>query len=280
MKLFYGFALALLILFPVSEAFADTDASYKSGNPMPIYPSMSKRMGEQGTVKLFVLVQADGTVGDIKIIESSGHKRLDNAAVDTIKTWKFNPATENEIPVSRWYTLPHRFSLGKEDSVFRPIPYFSEANIILLQKKLEGKNIYLKLGSAAFSKEVSETQSCRLTHSLALAEDMNVAQFIKESFKQGIQLAGMLDENSSNILSFTVDAVNLNTIYPAEWKISLTVFSEKNKGYQVQQIYPIKIDDYLESRNTCSGAFKSFPLAIQDLISKIISNDRFISLFD
>ena len=109
MRLVYRFALALVALLPASETFADTDTSFKSGNSLPnypapipqkniktdasykpgnqmaIYPTMSKRMGEQGTVKLFVLVLADGTVGDIKILESSGHKRLDDAATNAIK---------------------------------------------------------------------------------------------------------------------------------------------------------------------------------------------------
>lgn len=304
MRLVYRFALALVALLPASETFADTDTSFKSGNSLPnypapippkniktdasykpgnqmaIYPTMSKRMGEQGTVKLFVLVLADGTVGDIKILESSGHKRLDDAATNAVKNWKFNPATENEIPVSQWYTLPYKFTSGKEDSSFRPIPYASEANINLLQQKLAGKNVYLNLGSATFTKGVSENQRCGLTNSLALAKDMNVAQFIKESFKQGFQLIGVLDENSLNIINFNINEISLNTIYPAEWKITLTVFSEKNKGYQVQEIYQIKINDYLDSENACNSAFKSFPLVIQDLITKIISNDNFLKIFD
>jgi hypothetical protein len=90
----------------------------------------------------------------------------------------------------------------------------------------------------------------------------------------------VLDENSLNIINFNINEISLNTIYPAEWKITMEVFSEKNKGYQVQEIYPIQINDYLDSENACNSAFKSFPLAIQGLITKIISNDSFLALID
>src|SRR5439155_12313588 len=45
--------------------------------PQPIYPKESRRRGEQGKVLLEVEVKADGTIGEIKILEHPGHVRQD-----------------------------------------------------------------------------------------------------------------------------------------------------------------------------------------------------------
>lgn len=50
-------------------------------NPPPVYPSLSRRLGEQGRVTLRVLVEADGTPSQVQVAQSSGYERLDKAAV-------------------------------------------------------------------------------------------------------------------------------------------------------------------------------------------------------
>ncbi|MBK6757815.1 MAG: energy transducer TonB [Moraxellaceae bacterium] len=46
---------------------------------------MSRRLGEQGRVVLNVYILADGTVGEVKIKQSSGFSRLDDAALQAVK---------------------------------------------------------------------------------------------------------------------------------------------------------------------------------------------------
>ena len=53
-----------------------SDAAHLS-NPAPSYPPMSRRLGEQGRVILDVFILANGAVGDIRLKQSSGFKRLD-----------------------------------------------------------------------------------------------------------------------------------------------------------------------------------------------------------
>ena len=48
----------------------------------PRYPEMSRRLHEQGTVYLSVLVGTDGAVSEISVSRSSGSARLDKAALD------------------------------------------------------------------------------------------------------------------------------------------------------------------------------------------------------
>lgn len=80
-------------------------------NPKPPYPAVSRRMGEEGVVMLSVMIEADGTVSDVKVTRSSGFPRLDASALDTVRHWRYVPAKKNGVPVAFRYAQPIRFSL-------------------------------------------------------------------------------------------------------------------------------------------------------------------------
>jgi periplasmic protein TonB len=80
-------------------------------NASPTYPAMSRRLAEQGKVLLEVLILANGTVGEIKLKQSSGFKRLDDAALQTVKQWRFQPAKRGNQAIDYWYLQPISFSL-------------------------------------------------------------------------------------------------------------------------------------------------------------------------
>ena len=67
-----------------------SDADYLQ-NPQPVYPPMSKRLGEQGKVVVRVLIGADGTPQKAELKHSSGFDRLDQAALDTVMKWRYVP---------------------------------------------------------------------------------------------------------------------------------------------------------------------------------------------
>lgn len=91
-----------------------TDASERS-NPAPTYPSISRRLGEKGTVTLEILVKASGTVGEVKVKKTSGYKRLDTAAINAIKRWHFVPASQAGIAIDYWYEIDFDFGIrGKK----------------------------------------------------------------------------------------------------------------------------------------------------------------------
>jgi protein TonB len=87
------------------------DAAYLS-NPAPAYPPLSRRMGEQGRVDLRVFVGEDGSAMRVEIQKGSGHARLDQAAVDAVKRWKFVPARRGSDAVAAWVLVPISFSLA------------------------------------------------------------------------------------------------------------------------------------------------------------------------
>lgn len=80
-------------------------------NPPPLYPALSRRIGEQGKVVLRVLVSARGSAEKIELRASSGSSRLDQAAQDSVKHWRFAPARQGEQAVDAWVLIPITFSL-------------------------------------------------------------------------------------------------------------------------------------------------------------------------
>jgi TonB family protein len=56
----------------------------------PVYPDIARRMSITGTVKLAVVVAANGAVKSSKAV--GGHPVLVNAAMDAIKQWRFESA--------------------------------------------------------------------------------------------------------------------------------------------------------------------------------------------
>jgi len=78
---------------PIEDKGAVTAACTNVEIDVP-YPRMSRRRGEEGTVVLLVHVYADGRVGHIDIARSSGHRRLDEAAVKAARSTTFTPAMQ------------------------------------------------------------------------------------------------------------------------------------------------------------------------------------------
>jgi protein TonB len=79
--------------------------------PKPAYPLIAKRRGWEGTVTLDIELRADGSVGDIKVAQSSGYPLLDEAALDQVKTWRHIPVKRDGVPVTRRAHQPLVFKL-------------------------------------------------------------------------------------------------------------------------------------------------------------------------
>ena len=64
---------------------------------------MSRRLGEQGEIRLSVLVDAEGRAIELRVTRSSGSDRLDHSALEAVRQWRFTPATEDGRAVTGWY---------------------------------------------------------------------------------------------------------------------------------------------------------------------------------
>lgn len=80
-------------------------------NPAPEYPRLSQRAGEEGRVLLRVLVSAEGHPESVEIFKSSGYERLDKAALNAVKQWRFEPARKGGKALSAFVNVPLSFSL-------------------------------------------------------------------------------------------------------------------------------------------------------------------------
>ena len=88
------------------------DADYLR-NPAPAYPPLARRNGEQGRVLLRVLVAPDGSAQEVLVNVSSGHPRLDEAALAAVRQWRFVPARLGRDAVEAWVIVPIAFALGR-----------------------------------------------------------------------------------------------------------------------------------------------------------------------
>jgi protein TonB len=78
----------------------------------PEYPPVSRRLGEQGTVVLEVLVDAAGRAVEATVVQSSGFPRLDEAAVTGVKErYRFAPGTLDGTPRPMRYTFKFTWKL-------------------------------------------------------------------------------------------------------------------------------------------------------------------------
>ena len=77
----------------------------------PTYPALSKRLGEEGKLVLRVELDEKGYVNVAHVVNSSGFKRLDEAAMTAVKTWRCTPTVRNGQPVRAVALQPFNFVL-------------------------------------------------------------------------------------------------------------------------------------------------------------------------
>ena len=96
---------------PSSLTSQGIQARNQLANPKPPYPLLSRRMGEQGAVDLRLCLTYQGHIESVSVIKSSGYKRLDSSALETVKTWKFSPLEMVDASSFDCYRLPIHFKL-------------------------------------------------------------------------------------------------------------------------------------------------------------------------
>ena len=80
-------------------------------NARPDYPQLARLRGYQGVVVLLVEVLADGRAGRVEVRRSAGHDILDRAALEAVRTWKFEPGRREGRAVTMSVEVPVRFVL-------------------------------------------------------------------------------------------------------------------------------------------------------------------------
>ena len=88
----------------------DVQKPVKTYAPAPHYTQEAKEAGIQGAVLLQAVIGKQGGVEQVEVLQELSHG-LTEAAADTIRTWKFEPATLDGEPVSVYFNLTINFRL-------------------------------------------------------------------------------------------------------------------------------------------------------------------------
>lgn len=88
----------------------DVQAPVKIHNPQPQYTEIARKARLQGVVIVQAIIDKEGNVTNVKVLKGLG-MGLDQAAVDAIKKWRFEPATLHGKPVAVYYNLTVNFRL-------------------------------------------------------------------------------------------------------------------------------------------------------------------------
>jgi len=86
-----GTGFLALVIFQSILAFAQGELTRKTKTRVaPTYPVLAKKMNITGTVKILVVVSANGSLKDTKVV--GGNPVLVNATMDALRKWRFEPA--------------------------------------------------------------------------------------------------------------------------------------------------------------------------------------------
>ncbi len=96
---------------PPAVQLPSSNADYLN-NPKPVYPAMSKRLGEQGKTIVRVLIGIDGLPKSASIRQSSGYERLDEAARTAVMSWRYVPGKRNGVVEPMEFNVPINWVLN------------------------------------------------------------------------------------------------------------------------------------------------------------------------
>lgn len=94
----------------VPEIVVRPSGQAKDGlNLAPPYPAISLHLGEAGRVVVRVLIGPEGQPLEVVLQRSSGFDRLDQISLETVRTWRFDPALYPGATETRWAHIPINF---------------------------------------------------------------------------------------------------------------------------------------------------------------------------
>ena len=81
------------------------------GGPAP-YPEAARRLRAEGTVLVAMIVDDTGTPTELQVVESAG-RVLDAAVIESVRAWRFEPATKQGVKVKVRWTARQTYRTGR-----------------------------------------------------------------------------------------------------------------------------------------------------------------------
>lgn len=78
----------------------------------PVYPFRAREQGVEGVVQVKILVNADGSVGEVLIMDARPPDTFDNAVLAAVPNWRFEPGVIGGKRVTAWVVTALRFQLN------------------------------------------------------------------------------------------------------------------------------------------------------------------------
>jgi protein TonB len=109
------FTVTTAVSLPASAAVAGVDFDEPprkiATNRPPPYPADAYQQRLQGRVVLEVHVNAEGSVDSLSVLQTSGVASFDQAALDAVRFWRFEPARRAGQSVAAVINVPVRFEM-------------------------------------------------------------------------------------------------------------------------------------------------------------------------
>ena len=77
----------------------------RPGNPLPAYSDFERLRRHEGQVTYLAYVNADGSLRDFILSESSGHTNLDQKTLSALKGWRFYPGQQGWVEIPQIWVL-------------------------------------------------------------------------------------------------------------------------------------------------------------------------------
>ena len=163
-RIFKQLQLTFFLAAIASIGFAQSSASIIK-IPSPIYPVKEKEAGHGGIVHVAINISASGNVVKARISRSSGFSKLDQSALNAVKTGKFNPAKNaSGQPIDSQVIVPITFESGidsRNNSGIEPADEQRAYLIKMLRMSCSEYQEKLLIVSASEQKKPSESYNFR-----------------------------------------------------------------------------------------------------------------------
>lgn len=110
----FNFSLLGGLLLLAAPAMASSVRA--ESTPVPVsqqllYPAWAKKAGIEGVVRLQVDIDPQGQVTDIRLENDDAHPALREAAITSVRQWRFTPQTQDGEVIPATLSIPIRFQL-------------------------------------------------------------------------------------------------------------------------------------------------------------------------
>ena len=78
----------------------------------PVYPYKARQRNLEGYVRVKMLVRADGTVGEVSVLDAKPQGLFEAAALKAVPQWKFRAGVIDGVAVPSWVVTTIRFTLN------------------------------------------------------------------------------------------------------------------------------------------------------------------------